>query len=105
MFELVKIDDQFLTDLGLAHLTDEEKQEVAEKIRTALESKVGIKLAHSLNEDQLNEFNGIIGGDDPKAAMDWMEKNMPNYRDVVMDELDAIIDQIKHNNLSFIKRL
>ena len=105
MFELVKIDDQFLADLGLTDLSDEEKTEVAEKIRTALESKVGIKLTHSLSENQLDEFNNIVSGDDPKAALDWMETNMPNYREVVMIELDAIIDQIKHNNLSFIKRL
>lgn len=105
MDELATIDDKFLEDLGLGHLNPEEKQSVTDKIRTALESRVGIKITQNLSESQVNEFSNLVSGDDQVAMMEWMDKFIPNYRDIVKAELDAIIDQVKHNNLSFIQRL
>lgn len=105
MFQLVTLDDEFLADIGLSDLSDAEKQQVLEDVRTTLEARVGVKLVRGLSEEQVKQFNDFIAGDDPKTAMDWIEKNIPNYQDIVMQELDLIIEQIKHNNLIFIKRL
>ena len=105
MFQLVKLDDEFLASIGLADLSDEEKKEVLEDVRTALEAKVGVKLTQGLSDEQVDQFSNMLAGDDHNAALEWMETNIPNYREVVMQELDAIVDQIKHNNLSYVKRL
>lgn len=105
MFQLVTIDEKFLSDIGLVDLSAEEKQQAMEDIKIALESRVGVKLTQGLSDDQVDQFNNILSGDDMNVAMEWMDTNIPNYRDVVMLELDAIVEQIKHNNLSFIKRL
>ncbi len=105
MFQLVTLDDEFIADIGLSDLSDTEKQQVLEDVRTSLEAKVGVKLVQGLSEEQVNQFNDIIKGDDSKVAMDWLENNVPNYQDVVMEELEAIVEQIKNNNLSFIKQL
>lgn len=105
MYQLVAIDDKFLADIGLADISVEEKKQAIEDIRIALESRVGVKLTQGLSDEQVDQFKTILSSDDQKAAMDWMENNIPNYREVVMLELDAIVDHIKHNNLSFINRL
>ena len=105
MFQLVTLDDEFLADIGLSDISDAEKQQVLEDVRTSLEAKVGVKLVQDMSEEHVNQFNDIIKGDDSKVAMDWLENNVPNYQDVVMEELEAIVEQIKNNNLSFIKQL
>jgi len=105
MNDLANIDDKFLDSLGLSHLSEEEKQEVTDKIQTALETRVAIKITQGLAESQVNEFNNLLSGEDPQPVMDWMEKFIPNYRDIVKAELDGVVDQVKHNNLSFIQRL
>jgi hypothetical protein len=105
MNELAVIDEATLADLGLGHLTDQEKQAVSEKIRTALEARVAVKITQGLSESQENELNNLLSGDDSQAAIDWMEKYIPNYQDVVKTELDGLISQIQHNNVSFVERL
>ena len=105
MNDLANIDDNFLASLGLGHLNEDEKQEVVNKIQSALESRVAIKITQGLTEGQVNEFNNLLSGDNPQPVMEWMEKFIPNYRDVVKAELDGVVDQVKHNNLSFIQRL
>lgn len=105
MFQPVTIDDKFLTDVGLGDLSSEDSQQAIDNIRESLEAKVGIKITQSLNDTQVDDFNNLLSGDDPKSASDWIENNIPNYREIVMKELDSIIEQIKLNNFSFIKRL
>ncbi len=105
MFQLVTLDDEFLADIGLSDITDAEKQQVLEDVRTTLEAKVGVKLIQGLSDEQVNQFNDITTGDEPQPAIDWMETNIPNYQDVVMQELDTIVEQIKNNTMSFIKQL
>jgi len=105
MFQIVILDDKFLINVGLGHLSTDEKKQALEDVKTALEARVGVKLTQSLSDDQVNQFNDILSNDNLNIATEWMENNIPNYREVVMQELDAIVDQIKHNNLAFIKRL
>ena len=105
MFQSVTLDDEFLTDIGLTDLSDEEKQQTLESIKVALDAKVGAKITQDLSDEQINQFNNIVASDDSTATLEWIEKNVPNYQDIVMQELDIIIEQIKHNNLMFVKRL
>jgi len=105
MFQKVTLGDEFLADIGLSDLSDAEKEQVLEDVRTTLEARVGVKCGQGLSVEQANQFNDITSGDDPKPAMDWIEANIPNYQDVVLQELETMLDQIKNNTLSYIKQL
>jgi histidinol dehydrogenase len=105
MFQLVTLDDKFLNDIGLTDLSAEEKKQALDNIRVTLESRVGVKITQGLSDDQVDQFSNIISSDNQNEAIIWMNKNIPNYQDIVMQELDAIIDQIKKNSLSFIAKL
>jgi len=105
MFQVTTLDDKFIADIGLANISEAEKKQVLEDVRTTLEAKVGVRLTNGLSDDQVNQFNDILSGDDSKVAMDWMDSNIPNYRDVALQEYDAILEQIKNNTLSFVKQL
>lgn len=105
MFQLVKLDEEFLASIGLADLSDDEKKEALDDIKTALEAKVGVKITQNLSDEQVDQFSNLLSGTDHNAALSWIETNIPNYREIVMQELDAIVDQIKHNNLAYVKRL
>lgn len=76
---MFQLDDQFLKDLGLDQLPEEQKQAFLQHIYGELEMRVGTKLSDGLSDDQLSEFEGII--DKKEGAVDaWLAANMPGYQ-------------------------
>lgn len=102
----LKLDDNFLKDLGLADLPEEQKQEFLSHVLETLELRVGTKLSEGLSEAQLEEFEKLtpMPEDSPETAqqkqalaLQWLEKNRPDYKDVVAAELAALKEEIKSN--------
>jgi hypothetical protein len=91
----MKIDNDFLAELGLATLPEEEKQALIAQIVETLEMRVGTVLASNLSEAQLTEFEGYMNRNDQAGALKWLETNAPNYKDVVKGELDKLKGEIK----------
>lgn len=76
---MFQLDDQFLKDLGLDQLPEEQKQAFLQHIYEELEMRVGTKLSDGLSDAQLGEFEGII--DKKEGAVDaWLAANVPNYQ-------------------------
>ena len=86
---MFQLDDNFLKEVGLDTLPDEQKQAFLQHIYEQLELAVGTKLSEGLNEQQMSEFEAFI---DATSATDesvrataeekvraWFEKNMPDY--------------------------
>lgn len=91
----MKIDDDFLAELGLAALSAEEKQALIAQIVETLEMRVGTVLASGLTEAQLMEFEGFMNRNDQAGALQWLETNAPNYKEVVKAELEKLKGEIK----------
>lgn len=100
---MYQLDDKFLEDLGLGGLPDDQKQALLQQFMETLELRVGMKLSEGLSDDQLKEFELLtpIEGDTPEveqqkqaAAMQWLQTNRPNYKDVVMLELESLKQEI-----------
>lgn len=60
-----------------------------------LEQRVGIRLASQMTEAQLDEFDRFIEGNDEEGALQWLGTNIPNYREVVRDELDLLRAELR----------
>lgn len=77
---MFQLDDQFLQDLGLDQLPEDQKQAFLAHILETLEERVGVRLSDGLSDAQLAEFESIIDKQ-PGAVEAWLAANAPNYRE------------------------
>lgn len=85
---MFQLDDQFLQDVGLGDLPEDQKKLFLDHFREQLELRVGTKLSDGLSEAQLEEFESFIDRKDDKVT-EWVTANVPDY------EQDAIYQQLK----------
>ncbi len=87
---MFKLDNDFLTSLGLGGLPVEEKNKLLQMIYERLEMNVGMRLAEKMTDQQLDEFEAFIDQNDEAGALKWLETNFPTYKDVVAEELEKL---------------
>ncbi|HET6622539.1 MAG TPA: DUF5663 domain-containing protein [Candidatus Saccharimonadales bacterium] len=75
---MFQLDDKFLSDVGLADLPAEQKQEFLNHTYLELERRVGEALSEGLSEGQLSEFEAFIDRDEDKVR-GWFTENLPEY--------------------------
>jgi len=75
---MFRLDDQFLKDIGLDGLPDEQKKPFLQHIYSELELRVGTRLSDGLTDAQLEEFEKIIDRDQEKIQS-WLADHAPNY--------------------------
>lgn len=92
---MIKLDDNLLTELGLAALPAEEKRALLKQIYETLEMRVGTTLARQMTDAQLDEFEGFITRNDEQGALQWLESNFPNYKDVVAQEFETLKGEVR----------
>jgi len=76
---MFQLDDQFLADIGLADLPEDQKKPFLQLTYDRLEYQVGIRLSEGMSDEQLEEFESII---DRKAEVinNWLTTYVPNYQ-------------------------
>jgi hypothetical protein len=87
---MIKLDDNLLQELGLGSLSPEEKKKMLAHIYETLEMRVGMELAKQMSDAQLNEFEEFINRNDEAGALQWLEANFPNYKEVVAAEFEKL---------------
>ena len=92
---MFKLDDDFLAQLGLAELPPDDKKKMLAHIYETLELRVGMKLAANMSDAQLDEFEKLMDSGNDAGALNWLETNVPNYKEVVASELEVLKNEIK----------
>lgn len=95
---MLKLDNHLLDELGLGNLPEDQKRSMLQHIYDTLELRVGTNLANQMTDQQLEEFEKFIddGGDANQAqALQWLETNLPNYKQVVNEVFEALKTEIK----------
>jgi hypothetical protein len=90
---MLKLDNTLLDELGLGGLPEDQKRAMLQHIYETLELRVGTNLANQMTDQQLEEFEKFIddGGDANQAqALQWLETNLPNYKQVVNEVFEAL---------------
>lgn len=93
----IQLDDNFLTSLGLGAMSDEDKKAFLQHLYEELELRVGTELSKNLTDSQLEDFEKLINANDQQGAMQWLEANCPNYKDVVKVEIEKLRQEISQN--------
>jgi len=92
---MTTIDETLFDEVGLSQLTAAEKTRILEYVNQTLFTNVGLQLANSLSETQLEAFNSLVGGgQDPS---DWLEANVDDYESIIQTELATIKAYFKEN--------
>ena len=76
---MFQLDDQFLNDVGLGNLPEEQKKPFLQHTYDQLEYKVGIRLSEGMTDAQLEEFESIIDHKEDVIAT-WLSTHAPNYQ-------------------------
>lgn len=72
------VGEQFIRDLGLNRLSDDQRQAFLDRIDSELGLRVGVRLADGLSDVQLKEFDSFVDRDDEKVRQ-WVSANAPDY--------------------------
>ena len=76
----MEFDEKFLQEMGLSAMPEDQKRQFLDYVQEELEIRIGERISRGLTETQLNEFDMIT---DPAEAAKWLEKNRPDYREIV----------------------
>ena len=95
----MQFDDKFLQEMGLQAMPEDQKQKFLDNVQEELEVRIGERISKGLTEVQLNEFDMIS---DPLEAAKWLEKNRPDYREIVSRTLEEMKEEIRANRAKLI---
>ena len=76
----MQFDEDFLKEMGLSAMPESKKEEFLHYIQEELEVRIGRKISEGLSEAQLQEFDSLS---DINEITEWLEKNRPDYREIV----------------------
>ncbi len=86
---MFQLDDQFLSDIGLSELPEDQRKPFLQHVYDQLEYRVGIRLSEGMSDAQLEEFESII--DKKQDVVEaWVAQYSPDFAN---DELFVKIQQ------------
>ena len=95
----MEFDEKFLQEMGLSAMPEEEKKRFLEYIQEELEIRIGERISRGLTEAQLNEFDMTTTLEEARA---WLEKNRPDYREIVNRTINEMKEEIRANRNALI---
>jgi Protein of unknown function (DUF5663) len=94
---MIRIDANYLEELGLGSLPPQEVDILLRHTYETLEARVGLILANQMTEQQLDEFNVYFDAKDDAGAFRWLEQNFPNYKDIVAHEFEVLTNEVRQS--------
>ncbi|MBR3228816.1 hypothetical protein IKF67_01115 [Candidatus Saccharibacteria bacterium] len=95
----MEFDEKFLQEMGLSAMPEDQKRQFLDYVQEELEIRIGERISRGLTETQLNEFDMIT---DPAEAAKWLEKNRPDYREIVNRTINEMKEEIRANRAKLI---
>ena len=95
----MQFDEQFLQEMGLQAMPESQKQSFLNYVQEELEVRIGERISRGLTEVQLNEFDMIT---DQAEATKWLERNRPDYREIVTRTINEMKDEIRANRAKLV---
>lgn len=95
----MQFDEKFLQEMGLSAMPEDQKQKFLAYIQEELEIRIGERISKGLTEEQINEFDMI---EDINKAREWLEKNRPDYREIVNRTIEEMKAAIRANRAKLV---
>jgi hypothetical protein len=91
---MIRLDDNLLSELGLRDLPDQHRELLLKALYKELEMRVGMAIAEQVDKRQLDEFEIYFKARDNAGALAWLQRNSPNYKDIVSQEFDKLCSEL-----------
>lgn len=95
----MEFNENFLQEMGLSAMPADQKAKFLDYVQRELEIRIGERVSKGLTEYQLAEFDNIT---EPREAAKWLEKNRPDYREIVARTIKEMKDEIRANRSKLI---
>lgn len=95
----MEFNENFLQEMGLSAMPADQKAKFLDYVQRELEIRIGERVSKGLTEYQLAEFDAIT---EPREAAKWLEKNRPDYREIVARTIKEMKDEIRANRSKLI---
>ncbi|MBR3180205.1 hypothetical protein IKF57_01600 [Candidatus Saccharibacteria bacterium] len=95
----MNFDEQFLQEMGLSAMPEEQKQKFLDYVQEELEVRIGERISRGLTEAQLMEFDMLT---DQAQITAWLERNRPDYREIVTRTVNEMKEEIRANRAKLI---
>lgn len=89
----MKIDEEFLQEVGLSVMPDDQKQAFLEYVEREIEIRIGEKISEGIPASKMREFEKL----DDEAALKWLEENKPNFIEIVDQTVAEMKAEIARN--------
>ena len=90
------ITKQFLNDLGLSTVSEDEKAKMVVHIQETLEDRIGARIEKVVDDAaKMDEFDNLIASGDSQEVNNWLNNNVPNHQQIVAEETEKIKVEIK----------
>ena len=76
---MIRVDDDFMREVGLENMPAEEKTAFMKDAEEELEVRIGQEIGRRMTDEQLDEFEVMT---DAVVAAEWLEEHVPDYREV-----------------------
>ncbi len=90
----MEFNEQFLREMGLASMPEEQKQRFLAYVQEELEIRIGEQISNGMPEEKLREFDTST---DLGDATRWLEENRPDFREIVTRTIEAMKAEIRAN--------
>ncbi len=87
----MRIDDEFMKEVGLNEMPENERQAFMDHAEEELEVRVGHAVSRELTERQLRDFEEI---DEGGQAVAWLKINVLNFREIVRDVVQGFKNEL-----------
>lgn len=88
-----------LKDLGI-ELNEQDYELLSEHFDTTLRSRVIEEIVEELTPEQAQELSTLQGTSD-EHLLAWLTSNVPNFNEIVSDEVDILLGELAENSEAF----
>lgn len=90
----MQFDEQFLKDMGIDNMPEDQKKAFLDYAQEELEVRIGEKISEGMSGEKLAEFDAI---ENQELAIKWLEENRPDYKEIVAMVVDDLKNEIAGN--------
>jgi len=93
------LDRTVLNDLGI-EMSDQDYELLAEHFETTLRTRVIGEIVEELTPEQAQQLADMQNASDDELLA-WLQANVPDFKDIVSDEVDILLGELAENSESF----
>lgn len=90
----MEFNEQFLQEMGLQAMPEDQKQPFLDYVQEELEIRIGQEISKGVPLEKLQEFDQLTEADD---VIKWFNDNRPDFREIVLRTIEEMKDEIRAN--------